>query len=416
MPGNRQNQSNAVWNSSNGPADNIEEGVRAIKPENKNRNQVRDLAEQAAYPDRPGEPDCIYYLRTGSCGYGSNCRFNHPAHPAPKVAQYKGELPQRVGQPDCGYYLKTGTCKYGSTCKYHHPRDWRGAGQVTLNIFGLPMRQDEKSCPYYMRTFTCKFREACKFNHPQPASFETVLAVPGQAAMGSIDSSMLASAGLTYGGGLPAWSLASPQFMSGLQGAGPQTYIPFALPPSQSIMAGQDLNPFAGNLSPIPPNGIHGVNLPYISNDQGEQGINGQANNAPAADIFHLPERPDQPECRYFMSTGRCKYGTDCKYHHPKQRIAQLAMNSLGPHGLPLRPGSAACSYFGMYGICNYGPTCKFDHPVTGYFSNYGFSLPSPPLLNQSLFPIQGNLMNTNSSETAKVSNQSSNAPADESD
>lgn len=30
------------------------------------------------YPDRPGEPDCIYYLRTGFCGYGSRCRFNHP--------------------------------------------------------------------------------------------------------------------------------------------------------------------------------------------------------------------------------------------------------------------------------------------------------------------------------------------------
>lgn len=35
--------------------------------------------EMGSYPDRPGEPDCIYYLRTGSCGYGSNCRFNHPS-------------------------------------------------------------------------------------------------------------------------------------------------------------------------------------------------------------------------------------------------------------------------------------------------------------------------------------------------
>lgn len=32
------------------------------------------------YPDRPGEPDCIYFLRTGLCGYGSKCRFNHPSH------------------------------------------------------------------------------------------------------------------------------------------------------------------------------------------------------------------------------------------------------------------------------------------------------------------------------------------------
>lgn len=30
------------------------------------------------YPVRPGEPDCVFYLRTGSCRYGSNCKFNHP--------------------------------------------------------------------------------------------------------------------------------------------------------------------------------------------------------------------------------------------------------------------------------------------------------------------------------------------------
>ena len=38
------------------------------------------VAQSNLYPDRPGEPDCIYYLRTGLCGYGSNCRFNHPKY------------------------------------------------------------------------------------------------------------------------------------------------------------------------------------------------------------------------------------------------------------------------------------------------------------------------------------------------
>lgn len=31
-----------------------------------------------AYPQRAGAPDCAYYMRTGVCGYGSRCRFNHP--------------------------------------------------------------------------------------------------------------------------------------------------------------------------------------------------------------------------------------------------------------------------------------------------------------------------------------------------
>lgn len=32
-------------------------------------------------------------------------------------------LPERPGQPDCQHYLKTGECKFGSSCKYHHPPD-----------------------------------------------------------------------------------------------------------------------------------------------------------------------------------------------------------------------------------------------------------------------------------------------------
>ena len=34
--------------------------------------------ESGSYPQRPGEPDCAYYLRTGLCRYGLTCRYNHP--------------------------------------------------------------------------------------------------------------------------------------------------------------------------------------------------------------------------------------------------------------------------------------------------------------------------------------------------
>lgn len=38
-----------------------------------------------SFPERPDEPDCIYFLRTGVCGYGSRCRFNHPRNRAPVI-------------------------------------------------------------------------------------------------------------------------------------------------------------------------------------------------------------------------------------------------------------------------------------------------------------------------------------------
>lgn len=30
------------------------------------------------YPVRPGAEDCSFYMRTGSCKFGSSCKFNHP--------------------------------------------------------------------------------------------------------------------------------------------------------------------------------------------------------------------------------------------------------------------------------------------------------------------------------------------------
>lgn len=82
-------------------------------------------------------------------------------------------------------------------------------------------------------------------------------------------------------------------------------------------------------MSPLSSTGVLGSNLIYNSRNQGELGAN-----------MNLPERPDQPECRYYMNTGTCKYGSDCKFHHPKERINPSSGNSIGPLGLPSRPVS----------------------------------------------------------------------------
>ena len=31
------------------------------------------------FPRRPGEPDCSYYLKFGTCRFGIKCKFNHPS-------------------------------------------------------------------------------------------------------------------------------------------------------------------------------------------------------------------------------------------------------------------------------------------------------------------------------------------------
>lgn len=37
-----------------------------------------ETMDSGPYPERPGEPDCSYYIRTGLCRFGATCRFNHP--------------------------------------------------------------------------------------------------------------------------------------------------------------------------------------------------------------------------------------------------------------------------------------------------------------------------------------------------
>lgn len=36
-----------------------------------------------------------------------------------------------------------------------------------------------------------------------------------------------------------------------------------------------------------------------------------------------LPQRPDEPDCIYFLKNGRCKYGATCRYHHPINYVQQ---------------------------------------------------------------------------------------------
>ncbi|KAG6525920.1 zinc finger CCCH domain-containing protein 63-like isoform X1 [Zingiber officinale] len=293
-------------------SDNLEvmaEPLRHLKTGNEKDSQEDAKGSMNLYPERPGEPDCSFYTRTGLCNYGNKCKFNHPPvtmqeGPLIEGTHHKDELPQRDGQPDCQFFLKTGTCKFGKNCKYHHARDKHDGQLLQFNILGLPMRMDEKSCPYYMRTRSCKFGVTCKFNHPQPNNTTTY-------------SGFSAPTPVPYSVGLPLCFSRPPFMLSpGLDGL--QYYMPVILPPTQLTM------PMQQGWSTYLPG-------PSVSVD--------------------FPERPDQPKCQFYMKTGSCKFGSSCKYHHPKE------MNQVSP--CFMGSDAPACTY----GICKYGEACKFDHP-----------------------------------------------------
>ncbi|KAK9146869.1 hypothetical protein Sjap_006772 [Stephania japonica] len=323
-----------------------------------------------SFPERPGEANCIYYMKTGTCGYGDRCRYNHPRDrgSALGAALQGGEYPEREGQPVCQYFLKTGTCKFGSSCKYHHPKDGGGsANAVPLNYNGYPLRPDERECSYYMKTGLCKFGITCKFHHPQPADASLPAPAPAPAFYQMVQSTT------QYGGVAANWPGTRPPMLPASYVQGP--YGPVMLPPEMVPLSGwstfqapvspvasstSQLNAAAGpfyaisQLSPSAP--AYGVTYQPVSSPVGPSS-GGQKETT-------FPERPGQPECLHYMRTGVCKFGSACKYHHPPELITQNNNCYFSQMGLPLRPGAPACLYYTQHGVCKFGPLCKFDHSM----------------------------------------------------
>ncbi|XP_052189363.1 zinc finger CCCH domain-containing protein 34 isoform X2 [Diospyros lotus] len=356
-----------------------------------------------AYPERPGEADCMYYLRTGFCGYGARCRYNHPRDRGAVVGAMRaagGEFPERVGQPICQFYMKTGLCKYGASCKYHHPRQGGGtAAPMALNIFGYPLRPGEKDCLYYVKTGNCKFGVTCKFHHPQPAGMQLPLPTPGPLpVLAPVHAPAFyppaqppsAPSSQQYGAVAGNWPVASPALVPGsnIQGA----YSPMLLPPGMVPFSGW--NPYQATVSPVA--------SPSAQSTAGVAPIYGITQLSPSAPAYtgayaslpssagpssssqkeqKFPERPGQPECQYYMKTGDCKYGSTCKYHHPPDWSTPSTNFALSPMGLPLRPGNAGCylyfqlvcqslalvshkEHVGVYLIPTRASICTFTHPI----------------------------------------------------
>ncbi|KAJ6690056.1 hypothetical protein OIU85_006347 [Salix viminalis] len=303
--------------------------------------EVPPIATSETFPERPGVPDCPYFLKTQRCKYGLNCKFNHPKE---KLSLGVSEdtsdsaLPERPSEPPCAFYMKTGICKFGATCKFHHPKDiqiplagqgYDNAVQINsvvdngettgdVNVIktpvsvtpallhnskGLPIRPGEVDCPFYLKTGSCKYGATCRYNHPERTAINP-----------------------------PAAAISHP-----------------ILAPS---MANLNLGVFSSAAS------IY-------------QTIDSRLSTLGMGSAVY-PQRPGQAECDFYMKTGECKFGETCKYHHPIDRSAPTAKQTesltvkLTLAGLPRREGAVHCPYYMKTGTCKYGATCKFDHPPPG--------------------------------------------------
>ncbi|CAL9781416.1 unnamed protein product [Musa acuminata subsp. burmannicoides] len=365
-----------------------------------------ESVESGPFPERPREPDCTYYLRTGLCRFGITCRYNHPPNRqmAIAAARIKGGYPERVGQPECEFYLRTGTCKFGATCKFHHPRDKAGiAGRVQLNVLGYPLRPDEAECAYYMKNGECKFGNTCKFHHPQP---NTMVSLCGSTVYPGVHSPT--SGQQSYTGGLTNLSLSRASFIASPRWQGLSSYAQVIFP--QGLVQVPSWNTFSGQLRSVSSSESQ-LHMPqttpfYGTSRQSETttGVQGMIHSYRSGAIplgqyvlardNVFPVRPGQPECEFYLKTGDCKYGAACKFHHPRERLIPIPDCVLSPLGLPLRPEEPICIFYSRYGICKFGTHCKFDHPMAAPMGIYAYSLATSSLADVA---VARNLLATSS-------------------
>ncbi|KAD4585099.1 hypothetical protein E3N88_22700 [Mikania micrantha] len=78
-------------------------------------------------------------------------------------------FPERPGQPDCQFYMKTGDCKFGAVCRFHHPRERViPAPDCVLSPIGLPLRlgrHPENYIKYSVEDLETKFWISLKERH-----------------------------------------------------------------------------------------------------------------------------------------------------------------------------------------------------------------------------------------------------------
>uniref|UniRef100_A0A0A9FI80 C3H1-type domain-containing protein n=1 Tax=Arundo donax TaxID=35708 RepID=A0A0A9FI80_ARUDO len=248
-------------------------------------------------PERPGESDCSYYMRTGFCRFGMTCKYNHPPDRKLPVADVRmmGEYPQRIGQPECQYYLKTDTCKSGASGKFHHPREKAAeANRVQLNALGYPLRLKEMECQYYLRTGQCKFGSRCKYHHPEPSNAMAALRIGSSFSDDRKRESETTSIGdhgmLYHAGSVPIGLLAVKR-----ENVFPERP---GQPECQFYMA----------------TGYCKFGAACKFHHPMER-----TNPSPncALSPLGLPLRPGEPVCTFYSRYGMCRFGPNCKFDHP---------------------------------------------------------------------------------------------------
>ncbi|KAG8069031.1 hypothetical protein GUJ93_ZPchr0005g14386 [Zizania palustris] len=302
------------------------------------------------YPQRPGKPNCPFYISTGSCSYGLSCNFNHPLlKPKPDVSSLPSEqgnhgvaeilelncvgLPIREGARNCNFYMSNGTCRYGKKCHFNHPE------QVIDAQFDPPTRWENDALPSLQL-----LKKSCEHANLDDIS-----------CMKSSDHSTLDDTSYSK----RSFNHVASDEKSSVLEVLPPNILQMLLPPEKVPLSTE-------------------AKVVKVNKDPNWSAASDDFAGCCSADCLggllckqehvHYPERPGRPECPFYMRFGDCKFGSACKYHHSKDRFPSRYHSKYPLQGedqveYPERPGEPECPFYMKNGFCKFGVECKFHHP-----------------------------------------------------
>ena len=280
------------------------------------RSQPAPILGPGGLPVRPGEQECSFFMKVGTCKYGDTCRWNHPWERQTPGAQYipreqtdsgRGlqgggmqgmqDMQRMMGMPGMGGNEWEMHMTDEGRPYYYNSRtqesSWETPPAMMMSMMGMggsmggmpsgsngqglkpwstsfqavgfaggqhPIRPGAENCQFYMKTGGCKFGETCKYNHP-----EEMLGVgDGKGFQPSV----------LFGGGAPRES----------------AYKKVEIRQESNIMIVAD------------------------SRQTGPTSTTAEG----------YPVRPGMPDCSFYMKSGICKFATTCKYNHPHKGLSGL--------------------------------------------------------------------------------------------
>uniref|UniRef100_A0A7S3P454 C3H1-type domain-containing protein n=1 Tax=Amphora coffeiformis TaxID=265554 RepID=A0A7S3P454_9STRA len=150
---------------------------------------------------------------------------------------------------------------------------------------GQRSERPAEDCRDYLRTGRCKYGASCKYNHP-----------PNVQSGGGMKAPIDPSEPLFPM--RPNEPLCQYYMKHGTCKFGQA--CKFHHPPQQTVVT-------AGGTPSVR----------YVRADPPRMILNPVGQEGSTMMLQFLPQRPDEPDCIYFLKNGRCKYGATCRYHHP---------------------------------------------------------------------------------------------------